>query len=165
MSKDTPEPFALYVTGVQGRVVPRYGTRGKYLGVTRIEPTIVNGRGVGGGDWNWHGRVEAVSHAEYNTYRTEYERALRDGDLLRSSKEAFERSEKERADARTAEIEGAKEKQRLEAETARKAEQERQDAAAKIAEEKAKADAKAAADAAALERKKKTSGSPAAGEG
>lgn len=79
---DLAAHFALFVSAVAGAPVTRFGTH-TLVGAERrlMQPTII--------DYD-PSRVVAISHPEYARYRREYERAIRDGSLIRRTVEDWQ---------------------------------------------------------------------------
>ncbi len=88
----TTEPFAMYVRAATGRVVPRFGHIGRYIGGLRRPD-----RG-----WDFSDRVEALSHAEAGRFKVEYQRALKRGDLVKCTREDYLADNEKRVAARAA---------------------------------------------------------------
>ena len=133
------EPFAFFVQSVPpdkngegGHVVPRFGVWGVYLGVRRPPHTqseaeerarAIAGKPKGPQGWIWSPEPEGVTHAEYATYRREYDAEFAQGALTKLS-----------ADQAKAIIARVQERRRKVAEAAAKAAAEEQARAAEAAE-------------------------------
>lgn len=76
-----PAPFAKYVSAVSGRLVPRYGLRGAYIGAT-LDPTT--GRATFDTE-----AVSALTADEWQRFGREYRRALAAGDLTERTETDF----------------------------------------------------------------------------
>ena len=81
-----PSPFALFVRAVQGHVVRRFGSPTN-IGVT------IDGDGP---HWDTE-TVHALTQQEAATYRAEYDRAIREGALLRVDEKAWRAWTEDRA--------------------------------------------------------------------
>jgi hypothetical protein len=72
----------LYVSSVAGRLVPRFGAGGSYLGAER-DPK--NASAI-----KWYPeRVLPITAPEFQRFRREYDQAIEDGDLSLRSEDDF----------------------------------------------------------------------------
>ncbi len=83
-SKSTGPRFALFVRSVDGRLVSRFGTT-RYLGAQRTGVTEEDRRaGAPVVEWDIE-RVTPISEQEFRTYRKEFLKAIRNGDLKKAT--------------------------------------------------------------------------------
>lgn len=84
MSADEPTTPRLYVSAVEGHLVPRYGTRAE------IGAEIIPGPKGGKQTIRWNtGTVVALSQDELVKYKREYKRAIKAGALVERTVEDF----------------------------------------------------------------------------
>lgn len=76
MSNQAAPGFSLFVSSVEGALVTRYGSR-TLIGATRTPTSI---------EWDTE-LITAIPTDEYERFRREYDRALRDGSLVERSAE------------------------------------------------------------------------------